>query len=92
MEEARVGDGHAVGVTGQIFKDVLRSLNGVPHTDNPLMFVEPLFEAMVFSANLYFLLADGPGEAVDELPAKDQREGLLVEQIVVFAWDPLLGL
>jgi hypothetical protein len=56
------------------------------------MFVEPLFEAMVFSANLYFLLADGPGEAVDELPAKDQREGLLVEQIVVFAWDPSLGL
>ena len=92
MQETRVGNGHAVGVTGQIFKDVLWSLNGFPHTDNPLVFVKLLFEAMVFSANVYFFLADGPGEAFDELPAEDQREGLLVEQIVVFAWYPSLGL
>jgi len=92
MQETRVGDGHTVGVAGQIFKDVLRSLNGVPHTDNPLVFVKLLFEARVFSANVYFLLADGPGEAVDKLTTKDQRKGLLVEQVVVFAWDPSLGL
>ena len=92
MQETRVGNGHTVGVAGQIFKDVLRSLNRVSHTDNPLMFVKLLFETMVFPAHLYFLLADGPGEAFDELPAEDQREGLLVEQIVVFAWDPSLGL
>ena len=92
MEEPRVGDGHAMGVTGQVFKDVLRLLNGFPHTDNPLVFVKLLFEVMVLPAHVQFLLADGPGEAVDELPAKDQRKGLLVEQIVVFAWDPSLGL
>ena len=92
MREPRVGDGHAVGVAGQVFKDVLRLLNGFPHADNPLVFVKLLFEAMVFPAHLYFLLADGPGEAFDELPAEDQREGLLVEQIVVFAWDPSIGL
>ena len=92
MQEPRVGDGHAVGVPGQVFKDVLRLLNGFPHTDHPLVFVKLLFEAMVFFANVYFLLADGPGEAVDELPAEDQRKGLLVEQVVVFAWDPSPGL
>jgi len=92
MQEPRVGDGHTVGVPGQVFKDVLRLLNGFPHTDNPLVFVKLLFEAMVFSSHVYFLLADGPCEAVDELPTKDQRKGLLVEQIVVFAWDPSLGL
>ena len=92
MQETRVGDGHAVGVPGQVFKDVLRSLNGFPHTDNPFVFIKLLFEVMVFFANVYFLLPDGAGEAVDELPAEDQREGLLVEQIVVFAWDPSLGL
>jgi hypothetical protein len=92
MQETRVGDGHTVGVPGQVFKDVLRLLNGFPHTDHPLVFVELLFEAMVFFAHVHFLLSDGPGEAVDELPAKDQREGLLVEQIVVFAWDPSPGL
>ena len=81
-----------MGVSGQVFKDVLRLLNGFPHTDHPLVFVKLLFEARVLFAHLYFLLADGPCEAVDELPAEDQREGLLVEQIVVFAWDPSLGL
>ena len=92
MQETRVGDGHTVGVAGQIFKDVLRSLNGFPHADNPLVFVKLLFEAMVFPAHLYFLLADGPGDAVDELPAVVHRDGLLVEQVVVFTWDPSLGL
>jgi len=92
MQETRVGDGHAVGVAGQVSKDVLRLLNGFPHTDNPLVFVKLLFEAMVLFANVHFLLTNGPCEAVDELPAKDQREGLLVEQIVIFAWDPSLGL
>ena len=73
MHEPRVGDGHAVGIPGQVFKDVLRLLNGFPHTDNPFVFVKLLFEAMVFSSHVYFLLADGPCEAVDELPAEDQR-------------------
>ena len=81
-----------MGVAGQVFKDVLRLLNGFPHTDHPLVFVKLLFEVMVFFANVYFLLADGPCEAVNELPAKDQGEGLLVEQIVVLARDPSLGL
>ena len=80
-----------MGVSGQVFKDVLRSLNGFPYTDNPLVFVKLLFEVMVFPAKVYFLLASGPVEAVDEVTAKDQRKGLLVKQIVVFAWDPSLG-
>jgi hypothetical protein len=80
-----------VGVSGEVFEDVLRSLNGFPHTDNPGVFVKPLFEVMVFPGNVYFLMAEGPGEVVDELTTKDQRKGLLVKKVVVFAWDPLLG-
>ena len=80
-----------MGVAGEVFKDVLRSLNGFPHTDNPGVFVKLLFEVMVFAGNVYFFVAEGPGEVVDKLATKDQGKGLLVKKVVVFAWDPSLG-
>src|SRR5512137_1752821 len=47
IKEAAVGDGDAVGVTGQILQDMLRIGNGVPHTDDPLVFVELIVKLVV---------------------------------------------
>ena len=44
IKEAAVGNSHAVGVTGQILKDMLSVRDGVPHTDNPFVFVELAFK------------------------------------------------
>jgi len=43
-QEAAVGDSDAVGVTGQILKDMLRVRDGVPHADDPLVLVELAFK------------------------------------------------
>ena len=40
INEAGVGDSDAVGVTGQIFQDMLSVRDGVPYTDDPLVLVE----------------------------------------------------
>ena len=42
-QEATVGDSDAVGITGEILKDMLRVRDGGPHTDDPLVFVELAF-------------------------------------------------
>ena len=44
--EARVGDSDPVGVTCQVFKDVLGLLNGLAHTDDPVVFIEFVFELL----------------------------------------------
>jgi len=88
IKEAAVGDSHAVGVTGQILKDMLRVRDGVPHTDNPLVFVELAFKVEVGLFKVQVSTLSASPEAIKELATKDQGEGFLVEQIVLFARDP----
>ena len=56
--KARVGYSHPVGVTGQIFKDVLGLLNRFSDTDDPRVLIEFLFELLVWAVNIEFSLAD----------------------------------
>lgn len=81
-----------MGVTGEVFKDVLWLLNGFPYTDDPLVFIELFLEVLVFPFNIYFILSDGLCDEVDELPAKDHRKGFLVEEVVLFALYPASSL
>jgi hypothetical protein len=92
INEAAVGDSDAVGVTGQILKDVLRVRDGVPHTDNPLVLVELAFKVGVSLFKVQVSTLSGSPELIEELATKDQGEGFLVEQIVLFAWDPAFAL
>src|SRR5512136_628672 len=92
IKEAAVGDSHAVGVTGQILKDVLRIGNGVPHTDDPLVLVELIFKLVVGLFGVQVSTLSGLPELMEELATKDQGEGFLVEQIILFARDPAFAL
>ena len=81
-QKATVGDRHTVGVSGEVFKDILWLLNGFPHTDHPLVPIELGFEGLVIDIKAQLAGVDSACEPVDELAAKDQREGLLIEQDV----------
>ena len=72
IKEAAVGDSDAVGVTGQILKDVLRIGNGVPHTDDPLVFVKFAFKVGVGFFKVQVSTLSGSPELIDELATKDQ--------------------
>ena len=37
LQQATVGDGHPVRVSGEVLKDVLGLLNGIEHMDHPLV-------------------------------------------------------
>ena len=93
INEAAVGDSDAVGVTSQILQDMLRVRDGVPHTDNPLVLVELTFKVGVNLFKVRVSLLSGSSELIDELAAKDQGEGFLIEQIGILARNPafLLG-
>ena len=91
-QEATVGDSHAVGVTGQILQDMLSVSNGVPHTDDPLVLVELGFKLGVGFFKVQVSKVSGSCEVIDELAPKDQGEGFLVEQIILFAGDPAFAL
>src|SRR5512136_1023438 len=85
IKEAAVGDSHAVGVTGQILKDMLSVRDGVPHADDPLVLVELAFKLGVGLLQVWVSTLSASPEVIDELATKDQGEGFLVEQIVLFA-------
>jgi hypothetical protein len=70
--EARVGDRYPVGVTGQVFKYVSSLSNGLPHTDDPLVVIESVFELLVSPDKGHFSPAGGPCELADELTPKNQ--------------------
>jgi len=70
--EARVGDRHPVSVPGQVFKHVVGFSNGLPHTDDPLVVIESVFELLVPTGKVQFSPAAGPCELVDELTPKNQ--------------------
>lgn len=92
IKEAAVGDSDAVGVTGQILKDMLSVRDGVPHADDPLVLVELAFKLGVGLCKVQVSKVSGSSEVIDELAAKDQGEGFLVEQVVLFARDPAFAL
>lgn len=52
------------------------------------MGIEFIFERLVSLAKTQFAATHGTGQMVDELAAKDQRERLLVEQVMVLTRDP----
>jgi hypothetical protein len=71
---------------------MLRVRDGVPHTDNPLVLVELAFKVLVSLCNVEGCTVSGSCEVIDELATKDQGEGFLVEQVVIFARDPAVVL
>ena len=91
-KEATVGDSHAVGVTGQILKDMLSVGNGVPHTDDPFVLVELAFKLGVDLFKVQVSTLSGSSELIDELATKDQGKGFLVEQVGILARDPAVVL
>jgi hypothetical protein len=91
-QEATVGDSDAVGVTGQILKDMLSVRDGVPHTDNPFVLVELAFKLGVGLFKVQVSTTSGSSEVIDELATKDQGESFLVEQVAILAGDPAFAL
>jgi hypothetical protein len=87
-QEAAVGDSDAVGVTGQILQDMLSVRDGVPHADDPLVLVELAFKLGVGLLQVQVSTLSASPEVIDELATKDQGEGFLVEQVVLFARNP----
>jgi len=67
---------------------MLRIGDGVSHTDNPRVLVELGFKLGVGLFKVQGSTLSASPEVLDELAPKDQGEGLLVEQIVFFAWYP----
>jgi hypothetical protein len=61
-----------VGVTRQVFKHMLGLIDRLPHTDDPLVFIEVLFKLLVSLPNVEFTTADSPCKGVDKLATKDQ--------------------
>ena len=88
INEAAVGDSDAVGVTGQILQDMLSVRDGVPHTDDPFVLIELAFKVGVDLFKVQVSTASGSSELINELATKDQGEGFLVEQVVLFARNP----
>lgn len=66
--------------------------DGVPYTDDPVMFVEFTFKLGVGLFKVQGSPLSASSEVIDELATKDQGEGFLVEQIVLLAWDPAFAL
>ena len=56
------------------------------------VFIEFTFDLLILEISLQFAPSYSKFEMVDELTTKDQREGLLVKQVVIFTWDPTLFL
>lgn len=73
-----------MGITGQVFKDVLRLFNRLSDTDDPFMLIKCCFELLVWLPNIEFSPADSPGEGVDKFTAKYQGESFLIEEIGIF--------
>jgi len=92
INEAGVGDSDAVGVTGQIFQDMLSVRDGVPHTDDPFVFVELAFKLGVGLFKVQVSTLSASPEVIDELAAKDQGEGFLIEQVGILARNPAFAL
>jgi hypothetical protein len=56
------------------------------------MFVELVFKLGVGLLQVQVFTLSASPEVIDELATKDQGEGFLVEQIVLFAWNPAFAL
>jgi hypothetical protein len=92
INEATVGDGDAVGVTGEILKDMLSVRDGIPYTDDPLVLVELALKLGVGVFKIQVSTLSASAEVINELAPKDQGEGSLVEQVALFAWNPAFAL
>jgi len=66
--------------------------DGVPHTDDPVVLVEFTFNLGVGLFKVQLSTLSASPEVIEELAPKDQGEGFLVEQIVLFAWNPAFPL
>ena len=74
-----------MGITGQIFKDMLRLRKGFSDTDGPLVVIEFCFELLVWAVNIQFSPTDSPCKGVNKFTAKYQGEGLLIKEIGILA-------
>jgi hypothetical protein len=80
---ATVCDRYPVGIGCQVIKDMLGPFDRIAHIDNPPLFIQPGFELLVLTiGKLKMFTLTGPFHMVDELAAKDQRQGLLVKKIL----------
>jgi hypothetical protein len=66
--------------------------DGVPYTDDPVVFVEFTFKLGVGLFKVQISMLNASPEVIEKLAPKDQGEGFLVEQIVLFAWNPAFTL
>jgi hypothetical protein len=75
-----------VSVARQIFQNVFRAFYGITHIDNPLFFIQLVFELFVFiTCKRKFPTPPGMTHEVHELASKDQRQCFFVKKIVAFA-------
>ena len=77
-----------MGVTGQVSEDAFGLFNRFPHTDDPLVGIESVFERLVSLAKTKFAATDSTCQMINELAAKDQGECFLVEQVILLTKDP----
>ena len=70
--DAAVGDGHPVGVAGNVFNHPMGFCDGRPDTDHPFMGVEFSFKRQVAISEAEFASLNSATQIVDELAAKDQ--------------------
>lgn len=87
--DAAVSNGYPMSVTGNVFNNPVGFCDGLPDTDHPFMGVQFSFKRQVTIFEAEFAALNSATQIVDELAAKDQRQGLLIEQVIFFARDPL---
>ena len=87
--DAAVGDSHPVGVTGNVFNYPMGFCDGLPDADYPFMGVQFSFKRQVAISEAELAVLNSATQIVDELAARDQRQGLLIEQVIFLARDPL---
>ena len=82
MGDPTVGNGDPMGVAGNVLEYVIRFFYRLPHADNPFVSVEFIFKQFVSVAESDFTAFNRTCQKVNELAAEDQRQSLLVEQVV----------
>jgi len=91
-KETTVGDSHPVSVPTEILEDVLRVGDRFPHTDDPLVPVELVFNLVIGLFNVQVSTPGGSSEVIHELATKNHGEGFLIEEVGILAWGPAFAL
>ena len=86
---ATVGNRHAVGVACQVFQNVIGAFDRISHGDDPVFFIQSGFKLLVLIAGKLEILPPAASfHMLHELSAKNQRQRLLVKEIVALYGPP----